>query len=65
MGEPQEGWDVWRTGHGGDLVAGGEAVLDAKEILSGSWYGAIKSPYTGGSALLLTNSEIEITRLLL
>ena len=35
MGELQEGRDVWRTGHGGDLVAGGEAVLDAKEILSG------------------------------
>ena len=43
-GEPQEGWDVWRTGHGGDLVAGGEAVLDAKEILSGSWYGAVNRP---------------------
>ena len=44
MGEPQEGRDVWRTGHSGDLVAGGEAVLDATEILSGSWCGAVNRP---------------------
>lgn len=44
MGELQEGRDVWRTGHGRDLVAGGEAVLDAKEILSGSWCGAVNRP---------------------